>query len=281
MNGLGEFEKMRQTFSEFSAPLYRNEDNYDFNHNDEDDSQKIINNKSSYDFDVNKINKELHNHSNLTHQNESNSQERNKTNLPETSIKITFYTTIEVPKKIDKKRDRNEEKDKGNRKNTKLNRYKSHFFEDLYKKVLEMIEETEYYKNNNKNINAIKNYIYNKQKASDNLSLLEKTLKEVLSIDDEENKEIINAIFYTNDSPSLVRFLGIKIKELMLFYSDKDTIIEEDYQSYLRNSYKKLIKKLKDKEKKSESYLTSFREYANNIEQVFINMNAHTKNKSK
>lgn len=264
MIGLCAFDKMLQNWSE-----YRNEDHYD----DEDDSQYIISNKSSYDID----DKIILNHSNETHGNESKSNYKNKTNLPETSTKPTFITK----KEVGQKRDRSKEKDKGSRKNIKLNRYKSNFFRDSHRKIYEMIEQTEYYKNHHKNINEIKNYIYIKQRASENLSLLEYTLKEVLSMDDEENKEIIDAIYYTNDSPSLIRFLDKKVKELMLFYSDNDIVIEEDYHLYLRNSYKNLIQKMKDKEKKSESYLNSFREYANNIEQVFISMNAHTKTKSK
>ena len=287
MNGLSAFDKMCQSFSEYSGSLYKNEDYYDSNYNDEDEPQNIISNKSSFDVNANIITKKLQNHSNETHQNETNFQNGNKTIHPEISTKPTFYTTKEVGPKSEKainikqKRNRSKEKDKGSRKNHKLNRYKSHFFFDSHHKISEMIKQTEYYQKYNKNINEIKIYIYNKQKASENLLLLEKTLKEVLTIDDEENKKIIDEIFYTNDSPSLVRFLGKKVKELMLFYSDKDILIEEEYQIYLRNSYKSLIKKLKDKEKKSESYIKSFQEYANNIEQVYKNMNAHTKKKSK
>ena len=284
MNGLFVFESMCPTFKEYYESIYKNEDSFDSNYNDEDESKNIESNKSNIEVNVNIINKKLQNYSNEAHQNESNFQNKNKTNHPEISTKPTFYTTKEEDSKnektinINQKRDRSKEKDKGSRKNHKLNRYKSNFFLDLYIIVIEMIEQTEYHKKYNKNINKIKNYIYNRQKASENLSLLEKTLKEVLTIDDEENKKIIDEIFYTNDSPSLIRLLGKKVKELMLFYSDKDILIEEEYQIYLRNSYKNLIKKLKDKEKKSESYIKSFQEYANNIEQVYKNMNAHTKN---
>lgn len=282
MNGLFVFESMCQTFKEYYESIYKNEDSFDSNYNDEDESKNIESNKSNIEVNVNIINKKLQNYSNETHQNESNFQNKNKTNHPEISTKPTFYTTKEEGSKnektinINQKRDRSKEKDKGSRKNHKLNRYKSNFFLDLYIIVIGMIEQTEYHKKYNKNINKIKNYIYNRQKASENLSLLEKTLKEVLTIDDEENKKIIDEIFYTNDSPSLIRFLGKKVKELMLFYSDKDISIEEDYQRYLRNSFKNLIKNLK--KKKSESYIKSFQEYANNIEQVFLNMNAHRKN---
>ena len=287
MNGLCVFEKICQTFTEYSGSLYKNEDYYDFNYNEEEEPKNLISKKNSFDINANIINKKPQNHSNETHQNESNFPNRNKTTHPEISTKPTFYTTKEEGSKCEKKknrnkkRDRSKEKDKGSRKNHKLNRYKSHFILDSYHKTFEMIKQTEYYRKYKKNINEIKNYIYNNQKASENLSLLEKTLKEVLSIDDEENKKIIDEIFFTNDSPSLVRFLGKKVKELMLFYSDKDILIEEEYQMHLRNSYKNLIKKLKDKEKKSESYIKSFQEYANNIEQVYKNMNAHTKKKSK
>ena len=189
----------------------------------------------------------------------------------------TNIENIELQKTEMLNKKRNISNDKGKRKDNIFNRIKNNFFKEIQIIVSNLIKNNELYRTKNIILKKIKKDIYKEQKAIKNLYLLDSTLKDVLSMD-EDNKVIIDNIIEAQDYPLLIEFLDKTIKELMYFYSDKCKKTEVREQCYLDiiKSYENIIKKLEDNGK-PEEYISKYRYYSSNIEEEFIEMNKHAK----
>ena len=155
--------------------------------------------------------------------------------------------------------------DKGNRQDTIINRYISNFFTHLQIILYKMIENSKFFKLNKINFKWISSKKYMISKASENLKLLEKKLKDVLSEDNLQNEELINSIFEAYDL-NLIDILNKTIKELMDIYRGK-SLFKEYYYIELANYYKKFLRQLEDE--KVESYVAKFKKWANNFEDIY------------
>lgn len=207
------------------------------------------------------------------------SQENNVNNV-DINFKI-YYPADNVENKKENKmlnlKRRNQSKDKGKVKNIMLNVYKSNFFREVQNIAILLITKTEYYKKTRKNLNKINNKIYIEQKGEKNLELINKRLKDILSDNDKNNKDIIDKILENDDNNnnkdiySLKAFLNEYIKDLMFCFScNKISDINFDYKLKLNNKYKDFIGKLKNK--KSEIYINRLESYIKNIKKTFEDM---------
>ena len=266
------------------------------NRNDEDDTS--LNNKNIFEVDRNLVRGEkrkenINNQNGLSNNNESfhkkptliSSQFENE-DFASTGHKTIL--NIKEPLNIKKKelqksellnKKRNISNNKGIRKDNILNRIKSNFFIDIQKILSNLFEKTELYRTKYIIFNRLENFIYKEQKALKNLNLFNSKLKDVLSKDN-RNKAIIDNIIEAQDYPLLIEFLNKTIRELIFFYSDncKKTEVKEQYYLDIMKSYDNLIKKL-EKEGKTEEYISKFRFYSSYIEEEFIEMNKHKKEK--
>ena len=154
---------------------------------------------------------------------------------------------------------------KGNRQDTVINRYKSNFFTHLQIILYKMIENSKFFKLNKINFKWISSKNYMISKASENLKLLEKKLKDFLSEDNLQNEELINSIFEAYDL-HLIDILNKTIKELMDIYRGK-SVSKEYYYIELANYYKKFLRQLE--EEKVETYIEKFKNCANNFEDIY------------
>ena len=172
-------------------------------------------------------------------------------------------------------------KDVGNRINQVLNRIKSNILNILQKKAFEMFKKTEFYKNKKKNLVKIDNSSYKFENSSENLLLLKKQFKDLLS-EKKENEQIIRIIMSNSDYLPLITFLNMTIENLIVLCSDEcnSSFLEEEYFLYLKDSYKKLKDKMRG-EGKSDVYIESFTYFTAHIQKVYISINEHRKNKCK
>jgi hypothetical protein len=158
--------------------------------------------------------------------------------------------------------------DKGNRQDTMINRYKLNFFAHLQIILYKMIENSKllkFFKLQKINFKRISKKKYMIFKASENLKLLEKKLKDVLSEDNLQNEELINSIYEAYDL-HLIDILNKTIKELMDIYRGK-SVSKEYYYIELANYYKKFLRQLE--EEKVETYIEKFKKCANNFEDIY------------
>ena len=172
-------------------------------------------------------------------------------------------------------------KDVGNRINQVLNRIKSNILNILQKKAFEMFKKTEFYKNKKKNLVKIDNSSYKFENSSENLLLLKKQFKDLLS-EKKENEQIIRIIMSNNDYPPLIKLLNMTIENLITLCSDESdfSVHEEEFFLDLKDSYKNLKDKMRV-EGKSDDYIKSFTYFTAHIKKVYISINEHRKNKCK
>ena len=172
-------------------------------------------------------------------------------------------------------------KDIGNRINQVLNRIKSNILNILQKKAFEMFKKTEFYKNKKKNLVKIDNSSYKFENSSENLLLLKKQFKDLLS-EKKENEQIIRIIMSNNDYPPLIKLLNMTIENLITLCSDESdfSVHEEEFFLDLKDSYKNLKDKMRV-EGKSDDYIKSFTYFTAHIKKVYISINEHRKNKCK
>ena len=121
-----------------------------------------------------------------------------------------------------------------------------------------MFKKTDFYKIYKIVLAKLDNSSYLFENSSKNLLFLQKQLKEVLS-EKKENEQIIKIIMSNNDYPPLIKLLNMTIKELITLFSDEcvSSEHEEEYFSYLKDSYKNLKAKMR-KEGKSKTYIDAF-----------------------
>jgi hypothetical protein len=172
-------------------------------------------------------------------------------------------------------------KDKGSRINQILNRIKTSTLLPILLIVYEMFKKTDFYKIYKIVLAKLDNSSYLFENSSKNLLFLQKQLKEVLS-EKKENEQIIKIIMSNNDYPPLIKLLNMTIKELITLFSDEcvSSEHEEEYFSYLKDSYKNLKAKMR-KEGKSKTYIDAFNYFVGHINYVYISINEHRKNKCK
>jgi hypothetical protein len=172
-------------------------------------------------------------------------------------------------------------KDKGYKVNQILNRIKNNILFIILTIVFEMFKKTDFYKIYKIILQKIDKSSYSFENSSKNLLFLQKQLKEVLS-EKKENEQIIKIIMSNNDYPPLIKLLNMTIKELITLFSDEcvSSEHEEEYFSYLKDSYKNLKAKMR-KEGKSKTYIDAFNYFVGHINYVYISINEHRKNKCK
>ena len=172
-------------------------------------------------------------------------------------------------------------KDIGNRINQVLNRIKSNILNILQKIAFEMFKKTDFYKNKKKNLVKIDNSSYKFENSSENLLLLKKQFKDLLS-EKKENEQIIRIIMSNSDYPPLIKFLNMTIENLITLCSDESdfSVHEEEFFLDLKDSYKNLKDKMRV-EGKSDDYIKSFTYFTAHIKKVYISINEHRKNKCK
>ena len=267
--------------------FFENENNFDY----DDDS---LNSKDNLnDYNQNLLNGRVEekksrspNQSNETHQKEC-IQILERTSHNETSTKFKTELTIsedekeiyEKIKELNQKREKTN--DKGKRINQILNRIKILSLYDLQIIAYKMVNKTEYYKCNKKNLIKIDNSSYKFENSSLNLIFLAKKIKEVLS-EKKENEQIIRKIMEYNNFPSLIKFLNMTIEDFISLYSDEynSSELEKKYFSILKESYKKIKEKMRG-EGKSDDYIDSFTYFIAHIKNAYISINEHRKNKCK
>lgn len=283
---------VKDTYSDKHTKIYKiHFDNYDDNKNEE--KENFIDNKKKFNCDSNRLEKAV---------SKLKDPKSNKVQISSESSKIDQSTDLTTPpsnginfditnlivnssqdnvgpeKEILNKKRVNKPKEKGRVKNTMINVYKSHLFSKvLQDEANDLLKQTEYYKKNGKNFNKISNVIYKVQGAEQNLSLIEKQLKDILADGEENNKEIIDKIFGNNDNDNdkadqiLKAFLNEYIKDLMYYFSCNDLNDEKfKYKSKLKNSYKTFIDKLKIKKK--EEYIKRLEKWIKDIKNTFVEM---------
>ena len=170
----------------------------------------------------------------------------------------------------------NEKNDKGDKRFNILTKFKTQFFINIQKNLVDKLKEkSEFCKIRNIYLNKIDSKVYIISKASENLDLLDLELKEVYSMNDKHNEEVINAIINANDSP-LCNVLQQKIKNLIHIFIGIATPKENYYFDFI-NSYKNVINKIRIK--KEPQYVENFIYFAKNIEVEYNNINKHARSK--
>ena len=279
------------TYSDKNSKNYKiHFDNYADNKNEE--KENFIDNKKKFNCDSNHLEKAVSklrdpksNKAQISSESSKIDQSTDLTTPPSNGINFdeiniivkSSQDNIGPEKEILNKKRGNKPKEKGRVKNTMINVYKSHLFSKVQDEASDLLQQTEYYKKHGKNFNKISNVIYKVQGAKDNLSLIEKQLKDILADGDENNKEIIDNIFGNNDNDNdkaeqiLKAFLNEYIKDLMYYFSCNDLNDEKfKYKSKLKNSYKTFIDKLKIKKK--EVYINRLEKWIKDIKNTFVEM---------
>jgi hypothetical protein len=276
--------KIKELKDEF---FFENENNFDYeedlqnsNDNLNDFNQSLINERAE------EYKTRCQNQANEMHQKEY-TRNIEKTAHYETSTKFKTELTVNEDEKeiYEKIKDLNQKRaktnDKGKRINQILNRIKDKGLDDIHHIASEMIKKTEYYKYNKKILAKIDNSSYKFENSSANLLFLNKKIKEVLS-EKKENEEIIWKIMSNNDYPVFIKFLNMTIENFFSLYFDECDFSEQEKKhfSYLKDSYKKLIDKMRN-EGKSKDYIDSFIYFTAHIKNAYISINEHKKNKCK
>lgn len=177
-------------------------------------------------------------------------------------------------------------KDKGLRKNQMLNVYKSNFIKVVHKECVKMAENTNFYSHYKTNFNKINNKIYINENSSNNLLFLDMKLKNVLSLENENNEFIINKVDENNDNSEyspLKQILEKTILDLMYYYSNKFDLrdLKEEFAQHLRKEYDELIHKLEKERHKSPEYIQIFKNIINNIQKEYQSMKDNNVGKKK
>ena len=170
----------------------------------------------------------------------------------------------------------NEKNDKGDKRFNILTKLKTHFFINIQKNLVNKLKEkSEFCKIRKIYLNKIDSKVYIISKASENLDLLDLELKEVYSMNDKHNEEVINAIINANDSP-LCNVLQQKVKNLIDIFIGIAKPKENYYFDFI-NGYKTLINKIRIK--KHPQYVENFIYFAKHIEEEYKNINKYARSK--
>ena len=268
-----------------------NDNNYEQNQKDEED---LLYNKEIFnDISQNLIKEKAEENKTKFQYNQNESPRKESTQWTEKTVHFESSNIFKTELIMDEdEKEINEEikhckkllaasKNIGNRINQVLNRIKSNVLNILQKKAFEMFKETEFYKIKKKNLVKIDNSSYKFENSSQNLLLLKKQFKELLS-ENKENEQIIKIIMSNNDYPPLIQLLNMTIENLITLCSDESdfSVHEEEYFLDLKDSYKNLIDKMRV-EGKSDDYIKPFTYFTAHIKNVYISINEHRKNKCK